>query len=285
MRTCPTCGNQQDDRLAFCSNCGAVLDKPDTGGVAPAPTVEKAPEGTTSAASLTGQPDLYVPPVEHKFGDIGMYIVRRLLALAVDLLGVGFFILSGLHYALESGHLGAKPHTFHGFFLVSIYALLAWFLYRWLFEGLLGSTLGKLLFNLGVGNIHGGSAGLGRTLIRNVLLPVDLLVIGFLLAAVTPKRRRLGDLAAGTVVANSRIGALAPVLAVIALGVLGYADYKYAGGLSAAQRLANDTQAFGPALVGQQSPPPESAQTPLPEASPQPSPSPPEPSPEATSTI
>jgi uncharacterized RDD family membrane protein YckC len=219
-------------------------------------------------------------------GDIGAYIVRRLLAIAVDIVVVGALIA----IVLRAWIVKASPDqalTFGGFVeLVSLIAALL-FAYRWLFEGFIGSTLGKLVFGLAVGRNGGGSIGLGRSFVRNLLLPVDLAIIGFLVAAMTPQRRRLGDLVAGTVVANSRIGALAPVVGIIVLGAAAYGANAYAGGISSAQHLAQDTSQFGPALIHGSSPAPTVVPTLAPTLAPSPTtpPSPtaaPSPTPQAS---
>jgi uncharacterized RDD family membrane protein YckC len=223
-------------------------------------------------------------------GDIGAYMVRRLLAIAVDIVVVGALIA----IAVRAWLVNATPDhalTFGGFVeLVSLTAA-ALFAYRWLFEGFVGSTLGKLVFGLAVGRSGGGSIGLGRSFVRNLLLPVDLAIIGFLVAAITPQRRRLGDLVAGTVVANSRIGALAPAVGIIVLGAAAYGANSYAGAIASAQHLAQDTSEFGPALISGSSPAPmmvptlapaptlAPSPTAAPSPTPQPSPTQPSPSP------
>jgi uncharacterized RDD family membrane protein YckC len=177
--------------------------------------------------------------VHHEVGDVGAYIVRRLIALIVDIVVVGGLIAIAAHAWVKSISPGGVL-TAAGFAQLMAVAALALFLYRWIFEGLFGTTLGKLIVGLGVGRRGGGSAGLVRAFVRNLLLPIDLALVGFLLAAVTPQRRRLGDFAAGTVVANSRIGALAPLVGVLVLGAAAYAVFSYSGGMENAQNLGRD---------------------------------------------
>ena len=111
------------------------------------------------------------------------------------------------------------------------------FIYLTIAEALFGSTIGKGLFGLGVGRRDGGRLGFARALVRNIVLPLDLAVIGFFLAAVTPSRARIGDFVAGSVVANARTGRLAIVSAAL-IGVGGgkrlhYAVVTTAGALKA----------------------------------------------------
>jgi len=275
MTTCPSCKRDQVQSSAFCAYCGAVLDRPATASSpSPAPAETPplgAPAGASGARSSRPQPQA----VAHDVGDVGAYIVRRLLALAVDIALVGALIA----VALRAWLTRATPDgtlTFGGFVQLSMLIVAAFFAYRWFFEGFVGSTLGKLVFGLAVGRSGGGSAGLGRAFVRNLVLPVDLAIIGFLIAAITPQRRRLGDLLAGTVVANARIGALAPLVGIVVLGASAYAVNAYSGGISAAQNLARDATRFGPALIHAASPTPIAtlAPTPVPTVAPTSSPVP-----------
>jgi uncharacterized RDD family membrane protein YckC len=153
------------------------------------------------------------PAGRFDFGDIGVYIVRRFLSLVIDLAGIGFLIAIGLVASVDAAR--ANPDQFLAAhaqqFAIALGA--AVFVYLTFAEGLFGSTIGKGLFGLGVGRRDGGRLGFGRALVRNILLPLDLALIGFFLAAVTPSRGRLGDFVAGSVVTNARIGRLAIVTA------------------------------------------------------------------------
>lgn len=82
-------------------------------------------------------------------------------------------------------------------------------LYFLLLEWLAAGTVGKLLLGARVRTTGGGRASLWRVLVRNLLRPVDLLLVGEVLILLTPRRQRLGDLLAGTVVV--RRGVAAPV--------------------------------------------------------------------------
>jgi uncharacterized RDD family membrane protein YckC len=266
MAICPSCHRDLAQNAAFCNHCGAVLDRPSTGAAA-APV--EGPRGSAAPA------DPFVGPrtssaqtaVAHRFefGDVGAYIVRRLLALGVDML----IVLPLLAVALRAGITGNAPAaqlSIRGFFELAVSLIVAFYAYRWLFEGLFGTTIGKLVFALHVHRQDGQRAGLIRAFFRTLLLPLDLALIGFLLAALTPQRRRLGDLIAGTVVANARIGAGAPVIGIVLLGACVFGVYAYAGGGVALGKLAQETQRLAPSLLrGVPTPAP---QTPLPVNSP-----------------
>jgi len=66
----------------------------------------------------------------------------------------------------------------------------------WLF----GRTIGKALLGLRVETLHGGAVPLWRSCLRMLFYPVSalLLGLGFAIALVTPQRRALHDLVAGT---------------------------------------------------------------------------------------
>jgi uncharacterized RDD family membrane protein YckC len=70
-----------------------------------------------------------------------------------------------------------------------------------------GRTPGKRLLGLRVVRADGGPVGLGESLVRNLLRAVELplgYAPGVLAVALSPRRQRLGDLAAGTLVVRER---------------------------------------------------------------------------------
>ena len=221
MPSCARCGALLADRTAFCGACGALIDRPNTADhldagppVAPHPAVEQpSPLPAQSPSSQTTK--AFSAPARLEFGDIGVYIVRRFLALVVDLAGVGLLIGMCLVAYLDATR--PAPDQFlanhaRDFWIVLGLSVLA---YLTVSEAMFGSTLGKGLFGLGVGRLDGGRLGFARAVARNVLLPLDLAVIGFFCATVTKTRRRVGDLVAGSVVTNARTGLWATVIAAL----------------------------------------------------------------------
>jgi uncharacterized RDD family membrane protein YckC len=220
MASCPRCGAQQSERSAFCTACGALIDRPNTAAPASAGAQEPSGPSVIQGEPLPAETVVaHARPVRaagrHDFGDIGVYIVRRFLALAVDLAGVGFLIGIGLVASVDAAR--ANPDQFLAAHAQQFAIALggAIFIYLTIAEALFGSTIGKGLFGLGVGRRDGGRLGFARALVRNIVLPLDLAVIGFFLAAVTPSRARIGDFVAGSVVANARTGRLAIVSAAL----------------------------------------------------------------------
>jgi uncharacterized RDD family membrane protein YckC len=121
----------------------------------------------------------------------------RALALAVDELVRWIVIYAVTTALLASGRFGVDV------FAATVFATYA--LYGGLLEGLTnGQTLGKRALRIRVVRRDGARIGIGAALLRNVLLLVDALPAAYLLGLFvlmsTRDFRRLGDLAAGTVV-------------------------------------------------------------------------------------
>lgn len=138
----------------------------------------------------------------------------RALALVVD-----FIVLGALATVVVLLGLATIPVLADGSVGVM---LLAWFVVSWGYgaalEGLWqGRTLGKLAVGLRVVRLDGGPIGPVEALLRNLLRAVDGLPMGYVIGGLCvvsdPHLRRLGDLAAGTVVVVEQRGALAePVM-------------------------------------------------------------------------
>ena len=123
--------------------------------------------------------------------------VARVLAFGIDLL------LRGVILVLLSIALSIVGNFGKGLFLIVVF-LMEWF-YPVLFEVYRhGETPGKRMFGLRVLNDNGTPVGWGPSLVRNLLRAVDFMpaFYGFGLASMLLNRdfKRLGDLAAGTIV-------------------------------------------------------------------------------------
>ncbi|HYB83958.1 MAG TPA: RDD family protein [archaeon] len=124
---------------------------------------------------------------------------RALAALADSIIVAGVWIsfLLWLHvgfleqFTLSAGYLAATT-----------------LLYYVLLEGAFASTVGKHLLRLRVVGRSGDPASLRESLIRNFLRLIDwlplLYLVGLASIAVSSKRQRLGDIAAGTIVTPAR---------------------------------------------------------------------------------
>jgi hypothetical protein len=82
------------------------------------------------------------------------------------------------------------------------------FLYFVFFEGIFGSTPGKILgaspWQLAVVKRDGTRCGLGRAAVRALLLPFEANILGAIVIWATAKNQRIGDLLAGTLVVDRR---------------------------------------------------------------------------------
>ncbi|KKK49088.1 hypothetical protein LCGC14_3138600, partial [marine sediment metagenome] len=135
-------------------------------------------------------------------------ILRRGLAVVIDgVIIVTPFMLFSYAAIME---LIESPFDFGLIFSFMLRVLcggILWFpLMIFLFslmEGLTGGTPGKWALGVRVLREDLTHCGLGRALLRNLLRIVDVwgwYIVGMLIAGLTQKRQRLGDLAAGTIV-------------------------------------------------------------------------------------
>jgi uncharacterized RDD family membrane protein YckC len=114
-----------------------------------------------------------------------------------------------------------------------------------LFEGLFGQTPGKAIVGIRVTGLSGRRAGWQAVLIRNVLRVIDsfpgVYLLGALIARFSPRRQRLGDRLAGTIVVPTRVATdagltqgerrrgLRVVMAVAVLFIVATAAFSYYG--------------------------------------------------------
>ncbi len=158
--------------------------------------------------------------VEITLAGLGSRAIAGLLDLTIEV-----FLLIGLFlaYGLVGGHNGVTAAVF----IVVIFLVL--FGYFLLFEVLNhGRTPGKAAVGLRVVRTDGGPVSFVPSAVRNLLRLVDgwdlltlvLCPIGVIACVATERDQRLGDLAAGTVVARERFSradwALPPVAAALA---------------------------------------------------------------------
>jgi len=148
----------------------------------------------------------------YAFGNPFVHALRRTLALCIDLAvvaGVATMLLYGL---IAVNPFTGLPNNLEGGFDATLgMGIGIALLYLWLFEAFTGTTLGKLAFGLHVYAVKGRFVGIGRAFTRNLVRPLDVLVIGLLLVLL-PGHRRIGDLFGGTVVANSPLRAFSPLI-------------------------------------------------------------------------
>jgi uncharacterized RDD family membrane protein YckC len=127
---------------------------------------------------------------------------RRLAAASVDglILFFGFGSAIGALVGGLSTTSDGLEFQLDGAAALALFA--SWFVYFVVLEATLGATVGKLLFGVRVRTASGGRIGWMAALIRNLLRVFDVCFgfVGLLLILVSPRRQRVGDCAAGTVV-------------------------------------------------------------------------------------
>jgi len=232
---CQQCGSQNEPGSLFCGKCGSPISVaaahagtsflPSTGRISSSPHDSPGvpvppPIPRSVAPILSSAPTVAAHPLvdDNAIAAMG----DRAIAALLDSIVVAVFIIPvGMWAAVRWG--GVTPNgfelqgtaAFFTFFMIGIF----WLLYYWLFEGMFGATLGKLIMQVKVLRLDGSSVGLGKSLIRNLLRLIDgvgLYLVGFLVALFSSKRQRLGDHVAGTIVVRSDTGKAARVAATVA---------------------------------------------------------------------
>ncbi len=184
-----------------------------------------------------------------RFGNVPLYLLARLLAFGIDVLALGIAIAAFGFHAFERGFLTLAGRTEGGFAALAGASFALALLFAFLCEALFGATLGKAIFGLRVRRSNGGHAGVARIFVRYLLRPIDLLLVGPILALVTPRHQRIGDFAGGTVVSRYRFGPLASVVGIVLLVAIAYAQGVFGGGFTTLLELGAEAANYGPDLV------------------------------------
>lgn len=124
----------------------------------------------------------------------------RFLALLIDGLVIGVFVavLEGVGAATGGSSVATLLGGLGG---------LIGFLYIVAMEATKGATIGKMAMGLRVVKDDGSPIGWGESLIRNLLRIVDGLfayLVGAIIIWNNPRRKRLGDMAAHSIVVKTR---------------------------------------------------------------------------------
>lgn len=165
------------------------------------------------------------------FGNPVSYVMRRFAASTIDLV-LASFVATWLLYGIIAVNplTGLPTNTEGGFDSTFAMGIGIALLYVLLAEAVFGTTLGKLALGLHVFPTKGNFVGLTSSFIRSLLRPVDLLVVGALLA-LAPGHRRLGDLFGGTIVAQSPLRGVAPIVGWIGIVAVAALPFVFDGGL------------------------------------------------------
>lgn len=192
---------------------------------------------------------IVAPRPAYVFGNPLTYALRRFLAFAVDIVLVTAVATMLLYGLIAINPLTGLPNTSEGGFDATFaLGIGIAFVYLWIFEAIFGTSLGKLAFALHVYAPSRRFVGFGRAFVRNLIRPIDLLVIGWILAML-PGHRRLGDLLSGTVVARSPLRAFSPVVGWLAIIALAALPFVFAGGAVTVLAVVAAFIAFIPPIV------------------------------------
>jgi uncharacterized RDD family membrane protein YckC len=86
------------------------------------------------------------------------------------------------------------------------FSTLVWCMYHFVCEAIWGKTTGKEVMAIEVRAEDGAKCGARKSLIRNVIRPIDaigLYLLGFVVAILSPRNQRIGDKLAGTIVTEN----------------------------------------------------------------------------------
>jgi uncharacterized RDD family membrane protein YckC len=134
----------------------------------------------------------------------------RFAAQVIDGIVLGILFMLAVYVVFRTLFADAWMSPLDSFFYgAAIFGLLQ-FVYFTILEGITGTTIGKRAFKMKVVRENGQPCGMRSSLVRNILRFVDAIsylapyvVAGFLFVPRSPKKQRLGDRVAQTVVVAS----------------------------------------------------------------------------------
>ncbi|WP_344620518.1 RDD family protein [Dactylosporangium salmoneum] len=131
---------------------------------------------------------------------------RRVLATIIDLVVAGLFgaaLLPVFGEDMQAGDFSYTALSNTGRFVVLLFIIV----YHGVLEGTTGRTLGKLATGIRVvDEATGATPGLGKAFLRSVLLVIDglfIYLVAMIVILTNDRRRRLGDMAAKTLVVRA----------------------------------------------------------------------------------
>jgi len=145
--------------------------------------------------------DLVLPAPPTSIGKrIGAAVIDGILLVAIFLVLNKFF---GDHVRTINydGTTTSNEYRLQGW--PALAYMLFWFLLMPLMEGTTGQTVGKRLSGIKAVRENGDPPGIGLSLVRHLFDCIDcIFIVGIIVAATNPKRKRIGDLVAGTYVVD-----------------------------------------------------------------------------------
>jgi len=132
---------------------------------------------------------------------IAAFLDLFLLVIIFLVLGLSFTVSVSWNYTSFSGLVSTITYSQP---LNALFFLIVLIIYSTVTESLWGGTLGKLILGVKVVDLQKEKISLGKSFLRNVFTPVDLLV-GPVLFLLSKKRQVLGDKVANTVVVRKKL--------------------------------------------------------------------------------
>ena len=134
----------------------------------------------------------------------GVGVGKRLVAVIIDgiIFGIIVFVLSFIFVPI----LGPNQMALITFLAYGL-AILLFFIYYIVMEATKGATVGKMVMGLKVVKDDGTPISWSESIIRNLLRIIDGLfayLVGAIIIWTNPHNKRLGDIAAHTLVVSSR---------------------------------------------------------------------------------
>jgi len=202
---CPFCGVKNNAGQTQCFVCGKKI---------PSFDADASPSPVSRNKTISGpNRSLTNAAVAARLGDRMIAVVLDTVLLAAVMLFLGAVVWA------EKELFKALPLSNSGLIAAAAaVAVLIAFLYYWVLEGAFGATLGKAIIGVRVGSKSGRRGGFRASAIRNAFRIVEglpLYIPGFLVALFTKARRRLGDIAAQTVVIEYDLPVTARVAVVV----------------------------------------------------------------------
>jgi uncharacterized RDD family membrane protein YckC len=202
---CPFCGVKNNAGQTQCFVCGKKIPSLDS-DASLTPTSRRTISGTAGKSAPTGASSA-------RLGD-------RLIAVIFDTVFLAAIMLLGAAVVWAEETRMKAPPLSNGRLLAAGAgaAVFVTFLYYFLLEGAFGATLGKAIIGVRVVSNSGRRGGFRSSAIRNafrIVEGVPLYIPGFFVALFSKARRRLGDLAAQTVVIENELPVGARVAVVI----------------------------------------------------------------------
>lgn len=191
---CSKCGALNNAASGYCSQCGASMGT----GLPPLVAAAPAPVVYAPAVVVPGYGGFWIRFVAFVVDGIIVRLLTIPLAIALTAAGI-------MHRAAPWGQFDSPEEAIRAF-STALAIVPIFMVVNWLYEALLTSsewqaTLGKKMLNLRVTDEEGNRISFARATGRHFAKYISsILLIGYIMAAFTERKRALHDMLAGTLV-------------------------------------------------------------------------------------